>query len=117
MTKQSHSHRDAADLRRRAEERLRARKAKERPATDRTDPQRLLHELEVHQVELEIQNEELRAARQAAEAALERGDAGDRVPLLVIDGEEVSWETFGRTLMQVEGFQLKLQICDKSEEC
>lgn len=33
---------------------------------------RLLHELRVHQVELEMQNEELRNSRAQAEAALER---------------------------------------------
>lgn len=36
------------------------------------DARRLLHELEVHQIELEIQNTELRAARDEAEAALDR---------------------------------------------
>jgi len=39
-----------------------------------------------------------------------------RVPLLVIDGREVSWEEFGRMLMSFEGWQFKLSIHDKSEE-
>lgn len=44
--------------------------------------ERLYHELRVHQVELEQQNEELRAARTAAEAALARlSDLYDRAPI------------------------------------
>lgn len=39
-----------------------------------------------------------------------------RLPLLVIDGREVSWDTFGRMLMTFEGWQFKLEICDRSEE-
>ena len=46
---------------------------------------------------------------------LER-EGGDRVPLLVIDGREITWEEFGRMLMSYEGWQLKLEIYDKSEE-
>jgi len=46
-------------LRRLAEDRLRA----EVPATTQGDPLRLLHELQVHQVELEMQNAELRDTR------------------------------------------------------
>ena len=62
----------AGALRRRAEERL-ARQQSERgaPRTE-TETARLVHELEVHQVELEMQNEELQRARVDVETALER---------------------------------------------
>jgi hypothetical protein len=39
-----------------------------------------------------------------------------RVPLLVIDGREISWEQFGRMFMSFEGWQFKLEIRDRSEE-
>jgi hypothetical protein len=41
---------------------------------------------------------------------------GGRVPLLVIDGQEVSWDEFGRMLMSFEGWQLRVVIRDRSEE-
>jgi hypothetical protein len=41
---------------------------------------------------------------------------GSRIPLLVIDGREVSWGQFGEMLMTFEGFQFKLQIIDKSDD-
>jgi hypothetical protein len=44
-------------------------------------------------------------------------DATDgHVPLLIIDGQEVSWHEFGRMLMTFEGWQFKLEIGDRSEE-
>ena len=61
-----------AELRRKAEEQLRKQKTKKaRPGAEQ-DAQVLLHELQVHQIELEMQNEELKQARVAVEAALER---------------------------------------------
>jgi hypothetical protein len=39
-----------------------------------------------------------------------------RVPLLVIDGQEVSWEKFDRMVMGFEGWQFKFEIRDRSEE-
>ena len=39
-----------------------------------------------------------------------------RVPLLVIDGQEVLWDELGRMLMSFEGWQFRVAICDRSEE-
>ncbi|GAB0119800.1 DUF7713 domain-containing protein [Acidisoma sp. 7E03] len=38
-----------------------------------------------------------------------------RTPLLVIDGQEISWDDFGRSLMTFEGWQFRLEIRDRSE--
>ncbi|MEI8192196.1 MAG: PAS domain-containing protein [candidate division NC10 bacterium] len=77
---------EAAELRRLAEERLREKRKSQRSevrglpaiilakAGQRTEEetQRLHHELQVHQIELEMQNEELRQSRAEVEAGLER---------------------------------------------
>jgi len=39
-----------------------------------------------------------------------------RVPLVIVDGREITWNEFGRMLMCFEGWQFKLEIRDKSEE-
>ena len=39
-----------------------------------------------------------------------------RVPLLIIDGQEITWDEFGRMLMSFEGWHFKLAVGDKSEE-
>jgi PAS domain S-box-containing protein len=72
MKKERNASADAAALRRRAEARLRA--AEKKGAPDRTvaDAQRLVQELQVHQIELEMQNEALRESRAQVEAGLER---------------------------------------------
>ena len=58
---------NAANLRRRAQERMREQPAGLQ-AVNPTEAERLLQELQVHQVELEMQNEELRRAQQEIEA-------------------------------------------------
>ncbi len=71
MGKDPDQHRlSAAELRRQAEERLRTKTAQDQPPLREIDTQRLVHELEVHQIELEMQNEELRFARQELEKSL-----------------------------------------------
>lgn len=67
---------DSAEMRRRAEARLRDQQIRpgspiENQASEAA-PRRLLHELEVHQIELEMQNEELAEARDKTEALLEK---------------------------------------------
>ncbi|WP_300441224.1 ATP-binding protein [Zoogloea sp.] len=57
------------DLRKSAEERLLNAPP---PCPDETDVMRLLHELQVHQIELDMQNEELRSAYARADDALEQ---------------------------------------------
>jgi hypothetical protein len=66
----------ASRLRRRAETRLRKQRKKQRlgargPALP-ADTRRLVHELEVHQIELEMQNEELSRATARAEASADK---------------------------------------------
>jgi len=62
----------AVELRRRAEELLRTKAAEKHPPRTEAELQRLLHELEVHRIELEMQNSELSRARNEAELALEK---------------------------------------------
>ena len=60
------------DLRQRAERRAEIRHLEMQSPRTETDARRLLHELEVHQIELEMQNAELRIARDNAEDVLEK---------------------------------------------
>jgi PAS domain S-box-containing protein len=59
---------EGEELRRKAEEEIR--KGRLPGSSGARDPRRRLHELQVHQIELELQNEELRETRAKAEQAL-----------------------------------------------
>ena len=72
MKKTRNDDSDTSSLRRRAEERLRAEKPARFLPPDKADPERLLAELQVHQAELEVQNEELTRARDQAEESQTR---------------------------------------------
>lgn len=74
---------NAADLRRRAEAKLLANPTS--PALNAADIQRLLHEMQVHQIELEMQNEELRHAAEVAVALKEASDLNERLEKLVTE--------------------------------
>ena len=63
---------DARMLRQKAEELLKEKMEKEGIPVLEMDERKLLHELQVHQIELEMQNEELRQAVESAETALRK---------------------------------------------
>jgi len=104
-----------AQLRRRAEDRLRERRGKQRstaavPTSD-ADTKRLLHELQVHQIELEIQNAELRQARDELEVALDNyTDLYDFAPsvyfILAATGAILQANLTGATLVGIERSRL-----------
>ena len=98
----------AAKLRRQAEAKLteRKKKATVTPET-KADTQRLVHELEVHQIELEMQNEELVQSRAQVEAGLRQyTDLYDLAPggyfMLARDGAIHKLNLAGANLLGVE---------------
>jgi len=76
MKKKRDSRADGADLRRRAEDKLLEKRKSPQGATGgrmtAVEMQRLVQELQIHQIELETQNEELKRARDEAESERER---------------------------------------------
>ena len=60
MKKKDHPPKETAELRSRAEERFKGKKGRTGASPPEADVHRLYHELQVHQIELEMQNDELR---------------------------------------------------------
>ncbi|MDZ7738446.1 MAG: ATP-binding protein [Bacteroidales bacterium] len=72
MKKKSDNARDAASLRQKAEVRLKKQQPETASVLSEAGMLKLIHELEVHQIELEMQNEELVIAKEKAEIAEEK---------------------------------------------
>ena len=112
MQKQQLSSSQPAQLRSRAEARLREqKKLKAGIAKTGADFRRLLHELQVHQIELEMQNAELRQARDELEVALENyTDLYDFAPsgyfTLAATGAILQANLTGATLVGIERSRL-----------
>src|SRR5208283_845325 len=70
------------DLRLRAEKRLAEARTSKGPHPKKEDTSKLIHELQVHQIELEMQNEEIMQARTEIEVSLEKySDLYDFAPV------------------------------------
>ncbi|HEX9252433.1 MAG TPA: hypothetical protein VF870_09330 [Ignavibacteriaceae bacterium] len=72
MNNEEQNFTDPQMLRKKAEEQLRKKQKKVSKPVIETDVKKLLHELQVHQIELEMQNDELHQAYEIAEAALKK---------------------------------------------
>jgi len=111
MNGKSNTSADAAELRRLAEVRLRKQKKNTAEPRTEADTQRLLHELQVHQIELEMQNAEIQEARDEVEVGLEKyTDLYDFAPVgyFSIDDQGLILEVnlMGAALLGVERSRL-----------
>ncbi len=116
---------DAQILRNKAEEQLKETTKKVGKQSMETDIKKLMHELQVHQIELEMQNEELRQAYETAETALKKYTMlYDFAPMgyftLDCDGSICELNFTGAELLGDKRFALvnsnfKLFVSDKSK--
>jgi PAS domain S-box-containing protein len=102
---------NTAELRRHAEERMKRQKPEGGRPRTKLETARLVHELEVHQIELEMQNEELQQTRANLEALLARyTDLYDFAPTgyftLAADGTILAANLTGARLLGIERARL-----------
>jgi PAS domain S-box-containing protein len=114
------------ELREQAEKILQQKKEKAlQDEADEADAKKLLHQLQVHQIELEMQNEELRRAYETAETALKKFTiVFDQAPMgfitLESDGTiaELNFaaaEMLGDRRFSLMGSNFKLYVSDESK--
>jgi PAS domain-containing protein len=117
---------DPRALRKQAEKILQQKKAQAKlDEESEVDAKKLLHELQVHQIELEMQNEELYKAYEAAEAALKKYTlVFDQAPMGFVTLESdgtitelnfTSAEMLGDRRFSLIGSNFKLYISDESK--
>ncbi len=125
MNTEEHDFTDTQALRLKAEELLKRKQLEADLLIKETDMKKLVHELQVHQIELEMQNEELRQAYEAEEAAKKKATMlYDLSPLgyLTIDQngtiEELNFsasDMLGEKRFGVVGSNFKLYLTDESK--
>lgn len=125
MTNNKKNNAEARALRLKAEEQLKEKHRKDNIQNEETDVKKLLHELQVHQIELEMQNEELRLANETAETALKKYTTlYDFAPMgyytLDVDGRIVELNFTGAELLGDKHFSLidsnfKVFVSDKAK--
>jgi PAS domain S-box-containing protein len=113
-----------ADLRRLAEERMKAKKAATRPHDSKANQEKILQELEIHQIELEMQNEELIQSKVEMESLMaDYLDIFDFAPIgyftLTPDGVIVRVNLTGAAILGVVrsrlvNQELRLHLSDES---
>ncbi|MBW6492725.1 MAG: hypothetical protein K0B15_16190 [Lentimicrobium sp.] len=116
---------DAEMLRKKAEEQLRLKQKIFDNDYNEADVKKLVHELQVHQIELEMQNEELKLANETAETALKKYTMlYDLAPIgyfiLDKDGSICDLNFTGADMLRDKRFNLinsnfKLYISEKSK--
>lgn len=112
------------DLRRQAEARVREIEEDTDEILSEIDARALVHELQVHQIELEMQNEELLRARAQAEDALERyTDLYDFAPIgyitldhkwIIVESNLAAAELLGTTRRELVGTDFRLYVSRES---
>ena len=104
------NHQSAIMLRQQAEDLLKNKSSKAVSPLSEADALKLLHELQVHQIELEMQNEALTFANARAEAALEDADqyrqifANNPQPTVIYDLETLAFLEVNEAAVKLYGY-------------